>query len=178
MKRQKSKGFTLIELLVVVAIIGILATIVLVSLGSARAKARDSRRVADIRQLQLALEMFNDSNGRYPIVALSAAGGLTPTFMSKVPTDPSNSDAYRYAFSPDTTPNKYHLGGNLENSDNISLQGDADCNSSAVGGCGASSPIYFFPSGTALGFNGADSSYCIEAGGPTPAATYCYDVKP
>jgi prepilin-type N-terminal cleavage/methylation domain-containing protein len=63
---REKKGFTLIELLVVVAIIGLLASIVLVSLNSARAKARDARRVADLRQIQIALEMFYDQQGRYP----------------------------------------------------------------------------------------------------------------
>ncbi len=63
---QKNKGFTLIELLVVIAIIGLLASIVLVSLNSARAKARDVRRVADLKQVQTALEMYYDTNGSYP----------------------------------------------------------------------------------------------------------------
>ena len=52
------KGFTLIELLVVIAIIGILASVVLASLNSARKKSRDARRVADIKQIQLALELY------------------------------------------------------------------------------------------------------------------------
>ena len=65
-KLRKYSGFTLIELLVVIAIIGILAAVVLVSLNSARQKSRDSRRVADIHQLQTALELFYNDNGGYP----------------------------------------------------------------------------------------------------------------
>ncbi len=54
-KSQKS-GFTLIELLVVIAVIGMLASIVLVSLGPVRAKARDAKRIAEVRQMALVLE--------------------------------------------------------------------------------------------------------------------------
>lgn len=63
---MKSKGFTLIELLVVVAIIGILATVVLASLGSARAKARDAKKLSDINNIQKALEFYYIDNGKYP----------------------------------------------------------------------------------------------------------------
>jgi prepilin-type N-terminal cleavage/methylation domain-containing protein len=50
-QNDKSPGFTLIELMVVITIIGILATTIMVSLNSARAKARDARRIMDIRQI-------------------------------------------------------------------------------------------------------------------------------
>lgn len=61
-----SDGFTLIELLVVIAIIGLLATIAMVSMNRPRLSARENRRLADIKQLQTALEMFYDANGIYP----------------------------------------------------------------------------------------------------------------
>ena len=71
---MKSKGFTLIELLVVVAIIGILATVVLASLSSARERARDAKRLADVKTIQNALEIYHLENGRYPSSALLASG--------------------------------------------------------------------------------------------------------
>jgi len=61
------KGFTLIELLVVVAIIGLLATIVLVNLNSARIKARDTKRKSDLLAIQIALEMYYSAYGTYKV---------------------------------------------------------------------------------------------------------------
>jgi prepilin-type N-terminal cleavage/methylation domain-containing protein len=63
---SSKKGFTLIELLVVIAIIGLLASIVIVSLNTARAKARDARKQADFRNISAALYMFYDKNNRMP----------------------------------------------------------------------------------------------------------------
>jgi len=63
---MKKKGFTLIELLVVVAIIGLLSSIVLASLNSARIRARDAKRLSDIHQIQIALELYFDDNSEYP----------------------------------------------------------------------------------------------------------------
>jgi prepilin-type N-terminal cleavage/methylation domain-containing protein len=116
---KASKGFTLIELLVVIAIIGILATIVLVSLNSARQKARDTQRVADIKQFQTALEMYFDSNTAYP-ATLSL---ITPTFMPTVPKDPTGED-YSYCVGDPTT--TYHLGIALEDTGHAALDNDSD----------------------------------------------------
>lgn len=64
--KSDKKGFTLIELLVVIAIIGVLSGMVLVSMSGARAKARDSRRLTDMRQIVLALQMYHVMYERYP----------------------------------------------------------------------------------------------------------------
>jgi prepilin-type N-terminal cleavage/methylation domain-containing protein len=64
------RAFTLVELLVVISIIGLLSTIAVVSLGSARVKARDVKRVADKTQIIKALQLYYEVNGGWP----SAAG--------------------------------------------------------------------------------------------------------
>lgn len=128
-KKNKEKGFTLIELLVVVAIIGILASVVLASLNTAREKARDVKRKEDMVQLRTALAMYyNDHNGTYPLPypagswggvttgtcnsgngttsgATAYISGLTPTYIGVLPVDPSasaNCTGYLY-YSPDGT---------------------------------------------------------------------------
>ena len=131
--RKSSKGFTLIELLVVIAIIGLLASIVLVSLNTARVKARDTRRKTDLKQIQLTLEMYYDANGAYPTliwptwtVSNNAANwnaftSALSAYISKVPVDPVNTSGqgpwvdniYTYAYRSNGT--IYDLIGQFEN---------------------------------------------------------------
>ncbi|MBI3290674.1 prepilin-type N-terminal cleavage/methylation domain-containing protein [Candidatus Falkowbacteria bacterium] len=67
-KRKSGAGFTLIELLVVIAIIGLLTTLAVVALNSARQKARDAKRVADVKQIQTSLELYFNDATSYPVV--------------------------------------------------------------------------------------------------------------
>ena len=64
------KGFTLIELLVVVAIISVLSSIVMAGMHDARGKARDIKRMSDLRAIETALETYHLDNGQYPSLVL------------------------------------------------------------------------------------------------------------
>jgi len=55
LNKNPKLGFTLIELLVVVAIIGLLASVIVVATGNARLKARDAKRLSDIQQVKSGL---------------------------------------------------------------------------------------------------------------------------
>ncbi len=105
---MRKRGFTLIELLVVIAIIGILSGIVITGLNGARVSARDTKRVSDIKNLQLALALYYNDNGHYPcrlddtsVQTLPTHAGCPPLFfgnyITNLPTDPSTGNVYRYA---------------------------------------------------------------------------------
>ncbi len=94
--RKNKSGFTLIELLVVIAIIGLLSTLSILALNTARARSRDAKRISDVKQMQTALEMyFNDNNAYPPTTAIVAGNPIatgTVTYMGVVPTAPTPAD--------------------------------------------------------------------------------------
>lgn len=113
--KPNSGGFTLIELLIVISIIGVLSSVVLVSLSSARAKARDAKRMQDMIQLRTAIALYQNNNNALPAVGSNAQtdsvwtidilNALVPTYISKLPIDPLGYDAAvgnYYAFYPVT----------------------------------------------------------------------------
>ncbi len=127
MKVSNNKGFTLIELLVVIAIIGILAAFGLLALNDAKESARDSVRVSDLSQYRLAMQLYYDSYGHYPIPVTGGAAGITgpdtsyevvlnlvdgsifsevnnpivPEYISGVLIDPFNTLDYHYFYDTD-----------------------------------------------------------------------------
>ena len=138
------KGFTLIELLVVISVIGVLASLVLVSFGPAQKQARDTQRKSDIGQYKNALEMYaGKGNGLY--AARTNASGVvasstlcTDLEITTCPEDPKNTaDAtFIYKYQSDgsmsdgtAVATKYVLWAKLENSTNYWV----NCSNGKVG---------------------------------------------
>ena len=153
MNKKDQSGFTLIEILVVVAIIGLLATVVTTSLSHARLKARDSKRKEDLAQLQKALEIYYNTNNRYPCTGDSgtvpnncsgtfdwwAATGNCPS-SGTVPRTYTGANGYIPNLSPtfvgylpaDPRPSTARCSGYAYRSDGVSYK----IISNAVGGVG------------------------------------------
>lgn len=134
----KNAGFTLIELLVVLGIIGVLAGIVYASFSEARMAARDDVRKTELRELQLALELYKAQYGRYPaacgnavdvwrgnvpgpdtgvsfacgpdyIIGHAAGVNFVPDFISSLPTDPNSFRNRGYLYRVDAGGTAYKL---------------------------------------------------------------------
>lgn len=112
--KNNKKGFTIVELLIVIVVIGILALLVVTTYGGIQAKARNTKRSADVSAVQTQLEAFFSQSGYYPSLAdMNNATWLT-TNMKSLDTgaliDPSNATqsktlvvtpaAKSYAYAP------------------------------------------------------------------------------
>ncbi len=200
------RGFTLIELMVVIAIIGILATIITGSLSSSRAKGNDARRIADIKSIQVSLELYYNDNLMYPKNIYATSGtapnnGLAPSYISVVSTDPSGNttpqtcattpttagcytyQAYAYGASAAcTTSNpsvKYHLGVGFQQTANTALTQDVDA---PLAGSGVMAGFIACTGAGAGDFSGLDTAVSPaqcrnNPGSAQPSGTEtCYDV--
>ena len=179
--KNTKKGFTLIELLVVIAIIGILSSVVLASLSTARQKSRDAKRISDVGQIQLALELFFDATQSYPSTtpggftgqdaAVKQLAAAAYAFLPKAPVPPPGAGAVYYYHGITTAGGVadcdggaatsclgYIVAAALERSDNTVLSTDADLTTS--GGTNA--------------FIGTNTT-CLTGGAATDQ---CYDLKP
>ncbi len=105
-KLKTDKGFTLIELLVSIAIIALLSALVIVSISGINAKKRDATRIAHLKELNNALNLYNNSVMHYPIYEGPITGSdavseaLEDTgAIAKTPLDPLNSGVYVFSYS-------------------------------------------------------------------------------
>jgi len=122
----KNKGFTLIELLIVIAIIGIIATLIIVKINDTIVKGRDAKRLDDLKKIETSLEIFYQEKGHYPkVVGTGAAAydwarsdhshwlrlGLDLSdYISQLPVDPINDTVYRYYYNCDRQNNYQNYG--------------------------------------------------------------------
>lgn len=133
----------------VIALIGMIAALLLVSLNSSGMKGRDARRISDLRELRNALQLYYDTYTAYPATLAAVA----PQFISVIPKDPVLGASYLYDQNPGG--NSYHLGANLEFPDNDALKSDADSDTATV--------------------HGSDKGNCA---GVQNVGRYCYDIQP
>jgi len=138
--RKKNSGFTIIELLIVIIVIGILATLVIVTYNGIQQKARNTERKTDINAIQGQIEAYFAQNAKYPTLdnlnnvnswraenlkgldaaALQDPSGTTQTLV----TGNGDSSHYGYTVTPEGCNNTstdctgYTLRANLEGGDN------------------------------------------------------------
>lgn len=131
-----SKGFTLLELLVVISIIGILTAVGLASFTDAQIKARDTKRVSDMKAFQNVYEQYYAANGRYgtsTVMAVGFSGGVAPSDPRVSTTQPN----YAISANIDTT-QTYCVCARVENTNN----GNSANNTCTVGLGGATMQFY------------------------------------
>lgn len=148
MNTKTKKGFTLVELLIIMGLIGVLSSITAVSLNSSLMKARDARRITELRQIWLALRIYAEgNNGKYP----DSLKGLNVV----LPTDPTTGQDYFYCASGTkdgvNDGRSFHLGTILERTPDPYLETDADVQTDGCENLAGNSSFH----GNATGCSGA-----------------------
>lgn len=126
------RGFTLIELLVVIAIIGLLSTVIAAPIQNARKKAKDVKKIAELKAVGSALDQYAEAFGQYP----SVLSELVPQYITTLPVYTSSStparDRFAYVVFSGTPVAgtavrfAYHLGVHLDVYSDT-LKSDGDC---------------------------------------------------
>lgn len=123
------RGFTLIELLVVIAIIGVLSSVVLASLNSARMKGRDAARIAGIKEIQKALELYYLTNTSYPdLIAYATPNydvqwttGFVAAIQPYLPAVPRDYPVNGFLYRATNSGQKYGLATGLDSGTHTAL---------------------------------------------------------
>ncbi|MFA6474912.1 MAG: prepilin-type N-terminal cleavage/methylation domain-containing protein [Patescibacteria group bacterium] len=166
---DQTQGFTLIELLIVIAIIGLLATLAIVSLTTAQRKARDTKRLADVKQIQNAVEIYYRENNTYPLTddvnntTWTEFGTSLDPYTTALPIDPTNTSPYVYTYGTNAAGIEYFVAVELEQTDHNALNGDDD-NAYAVADAGWEAPVSFISSdgNSAVALDCVDPMYCLS----------------
>jgi len=109
------KGFTLIEIMVVVGIIAILVLVVIFNVANTKTKSRDTLRIADVKQIQQALQSYFSSCYAYPDTLSSLVSDCNgKAILNSLPKDPETKADYTYF--KNTSPLKFHICTTLESS--------------------------------------------------------------
>lgn len=188
---MKKKGFTLIELLLVIFIIAFLASMVVATLNIARRRSRDARRIANIGQMRIALQLYYDTVHAYPVTGTAAAAAaLVPAYIASWPTDPITALEYTYfgavrnpgknGSNTCTTPGScgfFHIGAAVEDPAVTAINTDADRCPTADGVCAASNGASTILADTSIyGTDGLDiGSDCTDT---AAVGRGCYDQTP
>jgi prepilin-type N-terminal cleavage/methylation domain-containing protein len=127
MKRSSfAHGFSLAELLVVLAVIGMITAIGFGSITLARTKARDNKRLADMKEIQLGLALYFDVNRAYP-ASLTILDDVGQKFLPTIPVDPKTGAQYEYL--PYNSNRNYCIGVTLEDTIPNDSSTNSACNS-------------------------------------------------
>lgn len=128
---KKNKGFTLFELLVSISIIGILTALASVAFSGAQKKARDARRIEDLKLVQTAAEQYySQNNYAYPNSSATPWTGGGQNILDVFPRDPKTGSVYNYTYTAAT--NSYCLCTSIVMENATNANSDASCNFAAV----------------------------------------------
>ena len=121
---NQKRGFTIVELLIVVIVIGVLAGIVLNTIGASQRKARDTQRTTDLQAVYKSLELYYQENDGYPLAAdfdIDIFNGLNPDSIADPRGVQINTTASDYSYTPTDCDSddcrKYSLAAELEDED-------------------------------------------------------------